>query len=112
MNTMPANIATLESLPATAAVEIAVVQCDPDRVAEYNTRRTEMLAHLEKQPGFMGWRGFESTTRPGVMLDLLYWDRPESCHAAGEAVQSLPGAQDFFAMMQQTLLFETFRRQM
>ena len=111
METMLKKV-TLEGLPAAAAVEIAVVQCEPDQGAQYNARRLDMLAHLEKQAGFIGWRGFESTSRPGIMLDILYWDMPENCHAAGQAMQSLPRAQEFFAMMKQTLLFETFRRQM
>jgi hypothetical protein len=103
---------TLESLPRTAAVEIAVVECDPDAGEKYNAKRLEMLALLQEQPGFIGWRGFESQTRPGVMLDILYWENPENCHAAGAAMQCIPEAREFFAMMKQTLLFETFRRQM
>ena len=108
----PEQSLTLEGLPAAAAIEIAVVECDAAMGADYNAKRAEMLRHLELQQGFLGWRGFESTARPGVMLDILYWEKAENCHAAGKAMQALPAAQEFFSMIKQTLMFETFRRQM
>jgi hypothetical protein len=102
---------TLEGLPPTAAVEISVVDCGQEFSTRYHELRNAMLPILKVQPGFIAWRAFESTGRPGVMLDLLYWERPEHCARAGESLQNHPMAQEFFALMKQTLIFEMFRRQ-
>ncbi len=109
MNTTETN---LENLPATAAIEVAVVECGSDQGARYNELRGGMLNILRSQPGFIAWRGFESDTRPGVMLDLLYWEKPEACRRAQEQLQGMPQAQEFFALIKETHLFEMFRRQM
>lgn len=103
---------SLEGLPENAAVEIAVVRCEPGHGARYNEQRARMLVYLQKQPGFIAWRGFESTTQPGVMLDVLYWEKPEDCRRAGEHMQNVPEAAEFFSMMKETVVFDTFRRQM
>ncbi|MBL8019618.1 MAG: antibiotic biosynthesis monooxygenase [Leptospirales bacterium] len=105
------DLLTLESLPATAAVEISIVSCDPGKTENYHRLRTAMLPLLQTQEGFLAWRAFQSNDRPGVMLHILYWEDSGFCKQAGEKLQQSEVAKEFFALMKETLIFETFRRQ-
>ncbi|MBL8018562.1 MAG: hypothetical protein JNM27_02770 [Leptospirales bacterium] len=105
------DLLTLETLPETAAVEISIVECDPDQAENYHRLRVTMLPLLKKQDGFLAWRAFQSNDRPGVMLDILYWEDSDFCKQAGEKLQQSEAAKEFFALMKQTLIFEMFRRQ-
>ncbi|MBM9546911.1 hypothetical protein JWG40_07775 [Leptospira sp. 201903074] len=105
------DLLTLESLPPSTAIEIAIVECAVEDSERYHQMRKKMLPLLQTQKGFLAWRAFRSNTREGIMLDLLYWENVEDCHKAGETLQNSETGKDFFALMKQTLIFEMFERQ-
>lgn len=105
------DLLTLESLPQTTAIEIAIVECAIEDTEKYHQLRKQMLPLLQNQPGFLAWRAFRSKTREGILLDLLYWENVEDCHKAGETLQNSETGKEFFALMKQTLVFEMFERQ-
>ncbi|EKJ86013.1 hypothetical protein LEP1GSC017_0333 [Leptospira meyeri serovar Hardjo str. Went 5] len=105
------DLLTLESLPQTTAIEIAIAQCAAEDSEKYHQMRKKMLPLLQNQTGFLAWRAFRSQTREGIMLDLLYWENAEDCHKAGITLQNSETGKEFFALMKQTLIFEMFERQ-
>ncbi|MGE8723216.1 antibiotic biosynthesis monooxygenase family protein [Leptospira terpstrae] len=105
------DLLTLESLPKSTAIEIAIVECASEDSEKYHKMRKVMLPLLQKEKGFLAWRAFQSKTREGIMLDLLYWENVEDCRKAGENIQSTEIGKEFFALMKQTLVFEMFERQ-
>lgn len=105
------DLLTLESLPASAVVEIAMVECKVNQTEKYHEMRALMLPLLQKQPGFLAWRAFKSKTKEGVLLDLFYWETVEDCHKAGVVLQNSETGKSFFGLMKQTLVFELFERQ-
>lgn len=105
------DLLTLESLPASAVVEIAMVECELEQMENYHKMRSLMLPLLQSQKGFLAWRAFKSKTKEGVLLDLLYWESVEDCHKAGEILQNSDTGKSFFSLMKQTLVFELFERQ-
>ena len=102
---------TLEGLPATAALEISIVECLPEKSGRYHELRSKMMPLMQKQPGFIAWRAFESSSREGVMLDVLYWEKAEYCQKAMESLHSEEIAQEFFQLISKTVVFDMFRRQ-
>ncbi|MDZ4726285.1 MAG: hypothetical protein SH817_09010 [Leptospira sp.] len=105
------DLLTLESLPQSTAIEIAMVECGNENMETYHQMRSLMLPLLQTQPGFLAWRAFKSITKDGIMMDLLYWESVEDCHKAGENLQNSETGKKFFALMKQTLVFEMFERQ-
>ncbi|TGM51789.1 hypothetical protein EHQ91_17425 [Leptospira biflexa] len=105
------ELLTLESLPPSTAVEVAIVTCESSNLEHYHEMRKKMLPILKTQKGFLAWRAFQSKTTEGVMMDLLYWEQVEDCHEAGKNLQNTETGKEFFGLMKQTLVFELFERQ-
>ncbi|TGL62439.1 hypothetical protein [Leptospira jelokensis] len=105
------DLFTLESLPQSTAVEVAIVTCESENINRYHEMRKMMLPILKSQKGFLAWRAFQSKSKDGVMMDLLYWEQVEDCHEAGKNIQNTETGKEFFQLMKQTVVFELFERQ-